>query len=225
MRGLKVHIYPYSHFKSNMSSSQVAALFISAEDVFFHRQFKEGAPGRIYQPLEDFVGSVNEFYNANPELLLEGDKPFKRHMFIPAEGRMDYTILPVTEENSRFLITEYQVRREGELPFLRRYFKTSCLPIQTTPKAAFINVEMYSAEKLEEEDKAQGSGPLNTVYTSPWVIVSARPTMSNTEVPPPEPHTILRDALGVEHGGSGGEFAAKRYQESCAFWKKHAFMA
>ena len=42
---------------------------------------------------------------------------------------------------------------------------------------------------------------------------------------PMQPITMMRNALGKEHGGSGVPLEFEKYKESCNFWKKHALIS
>ena len=54
-------------------------------------------------------------------------------------------------------------------------------------------------------------------------IVSVKPTDVDFETPM-QPITVMRNALGKEHGGSGVPIDHAKYMESVAFWKEHALL-
>jgi len=56
---------------------------------------------------------------------------------------------------------------------------------------------------------------------APWGIVSVKPQDVDYELPM-QPITVMRNALGAEHGGSGVPLVVEAYQASVAFWDKHA---
>jgi len=54
-----------------------------------------------------------------------------------------------------------------------------------------------------------------------WGVVSIKPTDVDYELPM-DPITIMRNALGIEHGGSGINLDRTKYIESVNFWSKYA---
>ena len=56
--------------------------------------------------------------------------------------------------------------------------------------------------------------------SSPWGIISVKGQLCDYELPM-QPITMMRNALGVEEGGSGIPLDRKKYKESVAFWTAH----
>jgi hypothetical protein len=56
--------------------------------------------------------------------------------------------------------------------------------------------------------------------TAPWGIISVKGQLCDYELPM-QPITVMRNALGKEHGGSGVPLDFDKYAESVAFWKKY----
>lgn len=56
-----------------------------------------------------------------------------------------------------------------------------------------------------------------------WGIVSIKPQSVSHETPM-NPITIMRNALGVEEGGSGIPLDREAYLKSVAFWQAHAIV-
>ena len=54
-----------------------------------------------------------------------------------------------------------------------------------------------------------------------WGVVSIKPSDVDHELPM-DPITMMRNALGVEHGGSGVILEREKYLESVKFWSKYA---
>ena len=52
-------------------------------------------------------------------------------------------------------------------------------------------------------------------------IISIKPQNENHELPM-DPITMMRNALGVEHGGSGVGLIKEKYMESVNFWAENA---
>ena len=60
-----------------------------------------------------------------------------------------------------------------------------------------------------------------TVIDADWGVVGCLYTMTPEELPM-APITMLRNALGVEEGGSGVPLDREAYRRSVAFWSTHA---
>jgi Protein of unknown function (DUF3228) len=58
---------------------------------------------------------------------------------------------------------------------------------------------------------------------APWGVVGIKAQDIDTEIPM-QPITMLRNALGKEEGGSGVKLERAKYEESVAFWSKHAIL-
>ena len=56
---------------------------------------------------------------------------------------------------------------------------------------------------------------------APWGVVSVKPQDVDYELPM-QPITMMRNALGAEHGGSGVALDAAAYKASADFWNKNA---
>lgn len=54
-------------------------------------------------------------------------------------------------------------------------------------------------------------------------IISVKPQSKDYELPM-DPITVMRNALGVEEGGSGVPLDKKKYLESVAFWSDHVLI-
>ena len=102
--------------------------------------------------------------------------------------------------------TSYQARNKKELPVLNEWVEGIC-PIP----AEFIHLILYNKEQMEKEGE---SAPYD------WFIVSIQ-TGVNEEISPMKPITMLRNALGVQYGGSGVEINEKSYLASVKFWSEH----
>ena len=67
-----------------------------------------------------------------------------------------------------------------------------------------------------------GTDP-NAALEYDYGIVSVKPSDVPFETPM-DPITMMRNALGKEHGGSGVPLVAEKYLESVEYWKKHALV-
>ena len=115
--------------------------------------------------------------------------------------------LEITPENELALRSGYEARTDAELPVLVRWFEGIEAPV-----AAYLQVILYSAEQLEHEDD-----PVD----ADWGIVGCLATL-DPEEPPMNPITMLRNALGVDEGGSGVPLDRAAYLRSVAYWSRHA---
>ncbi len=164
----------------------------------------DGAPRIPGVTPEEFV----EHCNAHTPLEdREGYAPFCR-----LHVHRNWTAAPcaaveITPDNERFLRSGYEARAEGELPVLTRWFEGIEAPV-----AAYLQVILYSAEQLRREQD-----PVD----ADWGIVGCLATGDRVE-PPMAPITMLRNALGVEEGGSGVPLDREAYLRSVDYWSRHA---
>lgn len=93
------------------------------------------------------------------------------------------------------------------------------------PVALFLDIILYSREQCVKEyaylKGAKEHPPLPDV---PWAIISVKAQMENYEIPM-QPITMMRNALGVEEGGSGISIDRSKYEASVAYWNTHATLA
>ena len=104
------------------------------------------------------------------------------------------------------LHTDYEARTPEELPVLVEWITGIEIPI-----AEYIHLILYSREQMEKE-----SDPVE----ADWAIVSIG-TSSTVEVEPMRPITAMRNALGVEEGGSGVSIDRDSYVKSVEYWSKN----
>merc|ERR1712012_1182454 len=148
--------------------------------------------------------------SAGEDPLKPGYAPFCKHLFIPnfVPGLPDGALL-ISPENRSLLRTEYVARTDKELPVLSRWFPKESVA-GLVPEAAFLDIILYSREQIRKENAAMGE---DSGSDAPWGIVSVKPQGIDTEIPM-EPITMMRNALGVEHGGSGIALERELYNRS-----------
>ena len=117
------------------------------------------------------------------------------------------SVVPITETNSHHLRSAYEARTRGELPVLVRWFEGLEPPV-----AEYLVPILYSREQLAKE---------GTPIEADWGIVGCLYTMSPDEIPM-GPITMMRNALGVEEGGSGVPLDREAYRRSVEFWENNA---
>lgn len=115
--------------------------------------------------------------------------------------------LPISDRNRHCLRSAYEARSTEELPVLVRWFEGVEPPV-----ADFLIPILYSRGQLAKE---------GTPIAAEWGVVGCLYTAEPEEIPM-APITMMRNALGVEHGGSGVALDREAYQRSVAFWDAHA---
>jgi hypothetical protein len=117
------------------------------------------------------------------------------------------SVIPITDENRHQLRSAYEARTRQELPVLVRWFEGLEPPV-----AEYLLPILYSRDQLAKE---------GTPIDADWGIVGCLYTMTPAEIPM-VPITMLRNALGVEEGGSGVPLDREAYRRSVDFWTRHA---
>ena len=90
----------------------------------------------------------------------------------------------------------------------------------TLAKAGYLDVILYTKEQIDKENQAMGK-TVPTTADYEYGIISIKPQDADNEITM-MPITMMRNAVGKEHGGSGVPLDKKKYMESVAFWSKHA---
>ena len=153
---------------------------------------------------EKFQREARQF--AMQGIVRPGYAPFCRLMFLENWTGANAGVVPITPENWFNVRSEYKARTDGELSVLVRYIE-----LPTAPKAKYLCLVLYSREQLAKED---------TIIDAEWGIVSILGQLHNKEEPM-TPMTAMRNALGVDEGGSGVPLDRKAYQRSVEFWNTH----
>ena len=142
-----------------------------------------------------------------PLKVLEGYAPFcKLHVHRNWTSTRCATI-PITAENHHRLRSAYEARSRGELPVLNRWFEGVEAPL-----AEYLIVILYDRAQMHREGDH---------IEADWAVVGCLATMTPQETPL-APITMLRNALGVEEGGSGVPLDREAYLRSVEFWQAHA---
>ena len=115
--------------------------------------------------------------------------------------------VPISDGNRALLRSGYEARTRDELPVLVRWFEGIDPPI-----AQYLIAILYSRDQLEQE---------GTAITADWGVVGCMYTAEPDETPM-APVTMMRNALGVEEGGSGVPLDREAYRRSVEFWQGHA---
>jgi Protein of unknown function (DUF3228) len=153
---------------------------------------------------EDFERRLNQ---DTPLVVLDGYAPFcKLHVHRNWTSTRCMTI-SIDEGNRHRLRTAYEARTNGELPVLVRWFEGVEPPV-----ANFLIAILYSREQMAKE---------GTPIDADWGVVGCLYTMTPEETPM-APITMMRNALGVEEGGSGVSLDREAYLRSVGFWEGNA---
>ena len=157
--------------------------------------------------------------------VMKGYAPFCKLLAIRNFTEAKVGSLPITLENYQYLRSGYSARRVGELPVFSRWLE---LPLEK-PKADWLVLVLYSKEQVDKEGRItegeQGEhGDTNEKYIpldANWGIVAIL-GQSHYNEEPMKPETMLRNALGVEEGGSGVVLNKEAYLKSVDFWSNNA---
>ena len=170
--------------------------------------------------MEEFTDHCDQFYKENPDKLRDGYAPFCKHLFIPNWTSAVSGFVKLTDENTQYLKSGYDARRENELPVLCQWLDITKVP---AGKAAFLDIILYSREQIIKENESTGMPDPHKDLDYDYGIVSVKPQDADYETPM-QPITMMRNALGKAEGGSGVPIDQIKYRESVEFWKKHAIL-
>ncbi|MBW8850498.1 MAG: DUF3228 family protein [Xanthomonadales bacterium] len=153
---------------------------------------------------EQFVQRLNA---ETPVAMLDGYAPFcKLHVHRNWTSTRCMTI-PIDTGNRHLLRSAYEARNSRELPVLVRWFEGVEPPV-----AEYLIAILYDREQMAKE---------GTPYDAEWGVVGCLYTMTPEETPM-TPITMLRNALGVEEGGSGVPIDREAYRRAVEFWEANA---
>lgn len=150
---------------------------------------------------------VRHLATHEPEQVLDGYAPFCKLLVHRNWTTTTVGSVPITAANEAHLRSAYEARNESELPVLTRWLEGI-----EPARAAYLLVIVYSAQQLAKE-----GAPIEGA----WGIVGCLAVAEPVE-PPMAPITMLRNALGTEHGGSGVPLDRAAYLRSVAYWSRHA---
>lgn len=147
-----------------------------------------------------------------PRRVLDGYAPFcKLHVHRNWTSTKCLSV-PITEHNRHLLHSDYEARTKDELPVLVRWFEGLEPPV-----AEYLIVILYDRDQLARE----GTTREGTRIEADWGVVGCMYTAEPEETPM-APVTMMRNALGVDEGGSGVPLDRDAYARSVAFWRTHA---
>jgi len=153
---------------------------------------------------EEFERRLND---EAPLKVLDGYAPFCKLHVHPNWTSTRCLTVPITDDNRHLLRSAYEARTKDELPVLVRWFEGVEAPV-----ANYLVVILYSREQLAKE-----GAPID----ADWGIVGCLYTAEPEEIPM-APITMMRNALGVEEGGSGVPLDREAYRCAVEFWERNA---
>lgn len=153
---------------------------------------------------EEFERYLNDH---EPYKILDGYAPFCKLHVHRNWTTTRLTAIPITAANKHQLRSAYETRNSAELPVLTRWFENVEPPI-----ANYLIPILYDRDQLDKEGQ-----PID----ADWGIVGCLYTSEPAEIPM-APITMMRNALGVQDGGSGVPMDRAAYQKSVDFWNHHA---
>ena len=142
-----------------------------------------------------------------PLKVLEGYAPFCKLHVHKNWTSTRCSVIAINDDNRGQLRSAYEARSREELPVLVRWFEGV-----EAPRAEYLIPILYSAEQMQKE-----GSPID----GDWGIVGCLYTLTPEEIPM-APITMMRNALGVEEGGSGVAIDRAAYRRSVEFWAQHA---
>mmetsp|Transcript_12007 Transcript_12007/g.29295 ORF Transcript_12007/g.29295 Transcript_12007/m.29295 type:complete len:201 (-) Transcript_12007:247-849(-) len=196
-----------------MASASARTLVV---DPFCFRQFDDPdyAGTRIAMSKAEFEERANAHFEANPGCLVDGYAPFCKHIFM--DNCVDATLpyVELTPDLEPLVRSAYEARNDKELPVLQRWVPAVSVEPRT---AKYLDLILYSREQIRMENAGMGE---EDISDAPWGIISVKAQDVPHEVPM-NPITMMRNALGVEQGGSGVAIEREKYDASVEFWEKH----
>lgn len=162
---------------------------------------------------------LNEFMLHNIAIIRDGYMDDCKLLFITNFTDAKTGTMPITLENYQYLRSGYSARTENELPVLSRWFELPNIP-DVVPKAEYLCLVLYSKKHMEKERDARGE---EEEFTEDWIVVAILGQMHDEEEPM-QPATMMRNALGMEQGGSGVPLDENKYKKSVDFWSKNAII-
>ena len=153
---------------------------------------------------DQFVERLN---TETPVRIVEGYAPFCRLHAHRNWTSTKCSVIPIDDSNRGQLRSAYEARTPAELAVLVRWFEGIEPPV-----ANYLLPILYDRVQLAKE---------GTNIDADWGIVGCLYTMTPDEIPM-VPITMLRNALGVEEGGSGVPIDRAAYARAVEFWSRHA---
>lgn len=160
--------------------------------------------------------------------ILDGYAPFCKLLVMANITDCKTGTLPKTIENAIYIREGYSSRTEEELPVHSVWLD---LPVPA-PRAKYTVSILYSKAQIDKEamatyNKKIKKGGVDSIglekpesFDADWGVVAILGQMTPKEEPM-KPITMMRNALGVEEGGSGVPIDREAYMKSVKFWSEN----
>lgn len=161
--------------------------------------------------------------------IIDGYAPFCKLISIENFTNARVGSMKIDISNYQYIRHGYSARTDSELPVLSRWLE---LPLQA-PVADYLIIVLYSKEQLDKEEKSrtekETSNKISAGMRTPSIFVPfgadfgvvAILGQTHSSEEPLQPITIMRNALGIEEGGSGFPLNKEKYLKSVNFWSKN----
>lgn len=172
---------------------------------------------------EEFIEHVRNYIESKGgfhEASISGYAPFCRHIILPNFTNARVGSILLTEDLLPKIKTGYLARRPEELPVLCRWIEKKDIPGGEPPLASELNLIFYNRDQILKENQAMGDENSEDDLQHDWGLISIKGQIDKKDSPM-QPMTMMRNALGVEYGGSSEKINIKNYNESVEYWEKY----
>lgn len=220
---IKITNFGLRHFDPKFGGTKINPEIMSPKDFEqYLNSFKD-----IYfdKPEERMIDKSSGYVRVN---ILDGYAPFCKLLVMANITQCRTGTLPKTIENAIYIRHGFSARTESELPVPSVWLD---LPVPA-PAAKYTVSVLYSKAQIDKEamsiyNKKIKAGGIDSVglekpepFDADWGVVAILGQMTSREEPM-KPITMLRNALGVEEGGSGVPIDREAYMKSVKFWSEN----
>lgn len=198
IENLKITEFAKRHFDPKFGGTKI--IDVTIEDFEYKANLQ----------LKEINSSISTEYS--DQCILPGYADFCKLLVLKNFTTARTGTLPITIENYQYLRTGFSSRTPSELPVMDRWLE---LPIPA-PTAKYLVLVLYSKEQLDKERK-EGEEE----FDGDFGVVAILGQMSSEEEIM-KPITMMRNALGIEEGGSGVPINRETYKKSVSFWGENA---
>lgn len=171
----------------------------------------------------EFINHVRKFISEKggfDKVSIAGYAPFCRHVIIPNFTDAEVGSVLITDELIPKIKTGYLSRRPDELPVLCRWIERKDIPGGKPPLATHLNLIFYNRDQIIREKQAMNDLITDDDFQFDWGLISIKGQIDNRDSPM-LPMTMMRNALGIEYGGSSEKINVQDYNESVKYWEKY----
>lgn len=196
---------------------------------FALRHFKRGVGTAVTDVTpKDFVKEVNSiahsWYEGESVIydLQDSLYPFCKYLTLKNFTDAKPSSLPITLENYPYIRSGYSARREGELPYLSRWFD---FPVKDQSRGEYLILILYSREQLLKEYKENkgNKAEFEIGEDCDYGIVGIQ-ALNESFVEPMTPYTMIRNSLGIKWGGNGEDINESYLKDAAEYWNTHAII-